>query len=166
MNPLDTKPFRGELAGKGAKTKQHFRPNSNLSGFGKGSEVTAKNNKLAMPVVRSGSSTGKLVKRTYSDAPSGLQGGLKETMKLLNGIKLFCERGTPKARLKESQALLSAINSDPRIKEMFASYGEGILRTRGENEFSSRECVDEALDHFEDAGITTLADAMKEMGYD
>jgi len=89
MNPLDTKPAKNSLAGKGAKTKQHFKPNSNLSGYGKGSDVTSKN-KLALPVTRTGSSTGKLVKRTYTDA-TGMQGGLRETMKLLGSIKSFCE---------------------------------------------------------------------------
>jgi hypothetical protein len=89
MNPLDTKPAKNSLAGKGAKTKQHFKPNSNLSGYGKGGDVTSKN-KLALPVTRTGSSTGKLVKRTYTDA-IGMQGGLRETMKLLGSIKSFCE---------------------------------------------------------------------------
>jgi len=90
-NPLDHKPFKNVFAGKGVKTKQHFKPNSNLSGYGKGSDVTVKGNKLALPVTRTGSSTGKLVKRTYTDVAPGLQGGLRETVKVLSDIKSFCE---------------------------------------------------------------------------
>jgi hypothetical protein len=88
MNPLDRKPFKNDFAGKNAKTKQRFKPNSNLSGYGKGTDVTSKN-KLSLPVTRTGSSTGKLVKRTYTDVASGLQGGLRETTKTLEEIKEF-----------------------------------------------------------------------------
>lgn len=91
MNPLDSKPFKNKLAGKGAKTKQRFKPNSNLSGYGKGKDVVVGKNKLAMPVTRTGSSTGKLVKRTYTDVGPGLQGGLRETMSVLTKINEFCE---------------------------------------------------------------------------
>ena len=94
-NPLDTKPFNSKLTGKGVKTKQHFKPNSNLSGYGKGSDVTVKTNKLALPVTRTGSSTGKLVKRTQTDCKPGLQGGLRETGKLLSDINEFCEGFKP-----------------------------------------------------------------------
>ena len=90
MNNLDRKPFKNDFAGKSAKTKQHFKPNSNLSGYGKGTDVTVKTNKLALPVTRTGSSTGKLVKRTYADAAPGLQGGLRETMGVLEEINNFC----------------------------------------------------------------------------
>jgi hypothetical protein len=91
MNNLDRKPFKNDFTGKSAKTKQHFKPNSNLSGYGKGSDVTVKRNKLALPVTRTGSSTGKLVKRTYTDVAPGLQGGLRETVRVLGAIKSFCE---------------------------------------------------------------------------
>ena len=90
MNPLGHKPFKNSFAGKDVKTKQHFKPNSNLSGYSKGTDVTVKGNKLAMPVTRTGSSTGKLVKRTYTDASPGLQGGLRETVGILEEINEFC----------------------------------------------------------------------------
>jgi len=90
-NPLDRKPFKNKLAGKGVSTKQHFKPHSNLSGYGKGSEVTVDKNALAMPVVRTGSSTGRLVKRTYTDAAPGVQGGLREATDLISRITKFCK---------------------------------------------------------------------------
>jgi hypothetical protein len=93
MNPLDNKPIKGRLAGKGTGNRQRFKPNSNLSGYGKGTDVVVKGNKLALPVTRTGSSSGKLVKRTYTDVAPGLQGGLRETFNVLNNIKSFCEAG-------------------------------------------------------------------------
>lgn len=122
MNPLDHKPFKNSFAGKGVKTKQHFKPNSNLSGYGKGTDVAVKGNKLAMPVTRTGSSTGKLVKRTYTDAAPGLQGGLRETVGILEEINEFCSaslqemgfRGTAKDNFEAPERGMPSVSAGQR----------------------------------------------------
>jgi hypothetical protein len=139
MNNLDRKPFKNDFTGKSAKTKQHFKPNSNLSGYGKGSDVTVKRNKLALPVTRTGSSTGKLVKRTYADVAPGLQGGLRETVRVLGAIKSFCESNDP------FQALITRIRharkTGDKAKEALAQDELHRLATR-HNKMKDPEILD------------------------
>jgi hypothetical protein len=93
MNPLDHKPFRNTLSGKGARGKQRFKPNP-LSGFGKGSDVTTKN-KLAYPPGRH-----RLVFRAMLDGVRLIESLKKEIddVSVMPPVKLSKGEQTPSVR--------------------------------------------------------------------
>ena len=119
-NPLDHKPFRNTLAGKGVKKKQRFTPNP-LSGFGKGTDVTAPKNKLAIAPVRH-----NLVFRAMLDGVKLIESlkGEVDGMSVIPPVTLSKGGGTPVNR-PPIAPVKKVTESEERTVESFSEqYGE------------------------------------------